>query len=207
MQSFLKGIVIGFAMAIPVGPIGLLCIRRSVSDGRLAGCICGLGAATADAVFGAVAGFGLTAITSSLLEHRSWLQLGGGAFLLVIGFATLRARPVMSNGRPASMSSLAAAYVSTLVLTLSNPMTLLSFLGVFAGFGVGAAIHSAWSAGWLVFGVFVGSATWFLVLTGMAVRMGARLERGGLRTVNLLSGLGIAAFGAWQIIDVTLVRR
>lgn len=207
MQSLLKGIVIGFAMAIPVGPIGLLCIRRSISDGRLAGCICGLGAATADAVFGAVAGFGLTAVTSQLLEHRSWLQLGGGGFLLVIGLVTLRARPVVNADKPASVSTLAAAYASTLVLTLANPMTLLSFLGVFAGFGVGAGIHSAWAAGWLVLGVFVGSATWFLVLSGMAVRMGARLERGGLRIVNLVSGIGIAAFGLWQIVDVALVRR
>lgn len=204
MLPLLKGVVLGFAMAVPVGPIGLLCIRRSLSQGHLAGFICGLGAATADAVFGAVAGFGLSAITDHLLAHRSWLQLGGGCFLVVIGIATLRARPVLMQDRPLGARDLAAAYASTFLLTLSNPMTLLSFIGVFAGLGIASAVGTTWGASLLVLGVFLGSATWFLVLSGLSVWLGHKLERGGLRLVNVVSGAGIFAFGLWQLIDLAL---
>jgi threonine/homoserine/homoserine lactone efflux protein len=208
MLHFLKGLVIGFSIAAPVGPIGLLCIRRSLCDGRLAGFVSGLGAATADAFYGIIAALGLTAITHALLDHRGWLQLGGGAFLLYLGFATLRASPPLARSTSStSARHLPAAYASTLMLTLTNPMTILSFLGIFAGLGIGGSSGSAFSAGALVLGVFLGSAVWWLLLSATAGWLGARLERGGLRALNILSGVTIAAFGAWQLAAVVRSLR
>src|SRR6185369_560193 len=137
MSNLLKGLVIGFSIAAPVGPIGLLCIRRSLTNGRVAGFVSGLGAATADALYGVVAALGLTAITSALLAHQSWLQLGGGGFLVYLGVTTLRAAPPAAAPRATAPTNLRSAYFSVLVLTLTNPMTILSFLGIFAGLGIG----------------------------------------------------------------------
>jgi LysE type translocator len=125
---FLRGLVIGFSIAAPVGPIGVLCIRRTLADGRAAGFFSGLGAATADALYGAVAAFGLTAISSVLIGQATWLRLGGGLFLCYLGIKTFLARPA-AEATPARATGLIGAYVSTLLLTLANPTTILSFVG------------------------------------------------------------------------------
>ncbi|MSU23342.1 MAG: LysE family translocator [Opitutus sp.] len=204
MSPLVQGLVIGFSIAAPVGPIGLLCLRRSLADGRLAGFVSGLGAATADALYGAVAALGLTAITRVLLDHRALLQLGGGVFLLYLGLATLRAKPG-DAGRAetplceAKAGKLSAAYFSLVGLTLANPLTILSFVGIFAGLGVGATAGGGWPAFRLVLGVFLGSAAWWLLLSSAAGWLGRQLAHGGLRTINFASGLVIAGFGAWQL--------
>lgn len=197
----LKGLVIGFSIAAPVGPIGLLCIRRALSAGRAAGFVSGLGAATADALYGLVAALGLTAITNVLLAHQTWLRVGGGIFLIYLGLATLRAKPAANEAQGGRSENLWRAYGSTLALTLTNPMTILSFLGIFAGLGVGTT-NSAGAATLLVAGVFLGSAAWWLLLSVLAGWLGARLQQGGLRIVNIASGLVIATFGAWQLLSV-----
>ncbi len=199
MQPFLQGLAIGFSIAAPVGPIGLLCIRQSLTDGRVAGFVSGLGAATADTVYGLIAALGLTAITRELLTHQSWLQLGGGVFLVYLGAATLRATPTGVAAHAAAPTSLRSAYFSIFALTLANPITILSFVGIFAGLGVGAQRDGAWAPGALVLGVFIGSASWWLLLSSAAGWLGHRLEHGGLRTLNVLSGLVIIGFGAWQL--------
>jgi len=195
MHQFLSGLALGFSIAAPVGPIGLLCIRCTLTHGRLNGFLCGLGAATADAIYGAIAALGLSAVTSFLLGTQTWLQLGGGLFLVWLGWKTLRAPPPVPRA-PAAGAHV-GGYFSTLVLTLANPMTILSFVGIFAG--LGATAGGARPAVWLVLGVFLGSAAWWLVLSAAAGWLGDRLGQGGLRTVNLASGLIIAAFGAWQL--------
>lgn len=200
MSPLLQGLIIGFSIAAPVGPIGLLCIRRSLSAGRLAGFVSGLGAATADALYGVVAALGLTAITNLLLAQQHWLRLGGGVFLLYLGVATLRARPPASEAPARRAENLWAAYASTCALTLTNPMTIISFVGIFAGVGVGASTGGTWPACLLVAGVFLGSAAWWLVLSMTAGWLGARLQQGGLRIVNIVSGVIIASFGAWQLL-------
>lgn len=197
MLPFLKGLVIGFSIAAPVGPIGLLCIRRSLNEGRMAGFVSGLGAATADAAYGLVAAFGLTAISQALLNERIWLQGIGGLFLLWLGAATARAKPATSAPAP-SPRAYGSAYGSTLFLTLTNPMTVLSFLGIFAGLGVGGSA-GVWSATLLVVGVFCGSAAWWLILSTSVGRLGPRLQAGRLRFINVLAGAIIAAFGVWQL--------
>ncbi len=199
MPAFLQGLVIGFSIAAPVGPIGLLCIRRSLADGRLAGLVSGLGAATADALYGIAAALGLTAITRLLLEHQPFLQLGGSVFLIYLGLSTLRTPPPAAAARVAPAANLPSAYASTLVLTLTNPMTILSFLGIFAGLGVGTSATTPLSSITLVLGVFLGSAAWWLVLSFTAAALSARLRHGGLRLLNVASGLTIATIGLWQI--------
>jgi threonine/homoserine/homoserine lactone efflux protein len=190
---FLEGIIIGFAIAAPVGPIGVLCIRRTLAEGRASGFVSGLGAATADAVYGATAAFGLSLITDFLLGGASWLRLVGGAFLLFLGVKTLFARPA-ERAAEARGGGLPGAYASTFFLTLTNPTTILSFAAIFAGLGVTGA-NDALSAALLVLGVFLGSAAWWLVLSGGTGLFRPKLSAGGLRWVNRVSGTIIAAFG------------
>ncbi len=199
MSPLLTGLVIGFSIAVPVGPIGLLCIRRAITQGRVAGFASGLGAATSDAAFGLIAALGLTAIASALLEHRTWLQLIGGLFLVWLGISTLRSRPPAGTTNAPASRNLAAAYGSTFVLTLTNPMTILSFLGIFAGAGLGVTKPGAMAGAMMVVGVFLGSAAWWLILSSLASWLGGRLETRGLRALNTISGLVIAGFGLVQL--------
>jgi threonine/homoserine/homoserine lactone efflux protein len=196
---FFEGIVIGFAIAAPVGPIGVLCIRRTLAEGRVSGLVSGLGAATADALYGAVAALGLTFVTEFLVGGQAWLRLVGGAFLLFLGVRTFLARPA-ERAAPAARSGLPGAYASTFFLTLTNPTTILSFAAIFAGLGVaGAASGDVLSAMLLVLGVFLGSAAWWFVLSGATSLFRTRLSVRGLRWVNRISGTVIAAFGVLAV--------
>ena len=196
----LRGLVVGFSIAAPVGPIGVLCIRRTLADGRAAGLVSGLGAVTADAIYGSIAGFGLTFISGFLLSQTGWLRLSGGAFLLLLGVRTLLSRPAE---RPAAASGtgLARAYASTFLLTLTNPATILSFAAVFAGLGLANVTTAVpqgtryLAAGLLVLGVFFGSALWWLLLSGGVSVFRSRFDARAMRWVNRLSGVVIAAFG------------
>jgi threonine/homoserine/homoserine lactone efflux protein len=192
----LEGIVIGFAIAAPVGPIGVLCIRRTLAEGRTSGFVSGLGAATADAVYGSVAALGLTFVTNLLVGGESWLRLVGGAFLIFLGVRTFLARPV-ELAAPTGRSGLPGAYASTLFLTLTNPTTILSFAAIFAGLGAGDDSGVVLSAMLLVPGVFLGSAMWWFVLSGTVGLFRAKLSVRGLRWVNGVSGTVIAAFGVF----------
>jgi threonine/homoserine/homoserine lactone efflux protein len=197
----LRGLAMGFAIAAPVGPIGVLCIRRTLAQGRAAGLLSGLGAATADAFYSSVAAFGLTAISGLLVAQRTWLGLLGGIFLCYLGARTFLAAPAREPARTPP-GGLAGAYASTLALTLANPLTILSFAAVFAGMGLGAGAGSFGNAALLVLGVFLGSAVWWLALsTGVSLLRGG-LGVAGLRWVNRLSGAVIAAFGAAAILSV-----
>ncbi|KRT77178.1 MAG: putative threonine efflux protein [Armatimonadetes bacterium CSP1-3] len=199
--TLIRGLIIGFSIAAPVGPIGLLCIRRTLADGRVAGFVSGLGAATADGFYGAVAAFGLTIISHALIEDRVWLRLVGGAFLCYLGVRTFLAKPAPQAAAGEGMQ-LAGAYISTFLLTLTNPLTILSFAAVFAGLGLGSAQRDYASAVVLVLGVFAGSALWWLTLsTGVGLlrtRVGPRL----LVWVNRISGTIIAAFGVAALLSL-----
>ena len=194
---FLKGLIIGFAIAAPVGPIGVLCIRRTLAEGRTTGFVSGLGAATADAMYGATAAFGLTLITDFLLGGASWLRLVGGVFLLYLGIKTFLARPAEKAAETPG-GGLLRAYSSTLFLTLTNPTTILSFVAVFAGLGLGEGA-GGFTAAVLVLGVFLGSAAWWLLLSGTVGLFRRKLSIGGLRWVNRVSGVVITAFGVLAI--------
>jgi len=200
LNFMFKGVVIGFSIAAPVGPIGVLCIRRSMADGQQVGLATGLGAATADAVYGCVAGFGLTAISSLLVGQKFWFGLVGGLFLCYLGVRGIFSSPA---NEPAEIrrGGLTSAYLSTFLLTLTNPMTILSFAAVFAGLGLGASADY-FSASALVLGVFAGSALWWLLLSGGVAAFRSRVRPELLRWVNRISGGIILACGLYSLSKV-----
>jgi threonine/homoserine/homoserine lactone efflux protein len=191
----IKGFIIGLSIAAPVGPIGVLCIRRTLINGRLTGLLSGLGAATADAVYGAIAGFGLTVIAGFLLRQQIWLSLGGGLFLCFLGLKTILRKPDERLISIEGSTGLVGAYASTFLLTLTNPATILAFMGIFAGLGLANSASNYASAALVVLGVFAGSALWWLVLSGSVSLLRSHLTPGRLRWVNRLSGLVITTFG------------
>jgi threonine/homoserine/homoserine lactone efflux protein len=194
----LRGFFIGLAIAAPVGPIGLLCIRRTLAAGRTAGLVTGLGAATADAVYGGVAAFGLSLLTQFLIDQQAWLRLVGGGFLCFLGLRTFLARP-SSEPLAARSAGLLGAYASTFFLTLTNPVTILAFMGIFAGLGAVNPGEPAVQAWVLVLGVFLGSAAWWLALSvGVSVLQG-HLAPLHLRWLNRLAGGVLFVFGLLAI--------
>jgi len=202
---FLQGLLIGFSIAAPVGPIGVLCIRRTLAHGRWSGLASGLGAATADALYGCVAGFGLTLISHLLIQQQSWFRFGGGVFLLYLGARTFLSRPAGTSSR-ASRSDLAGDYLSTFFLTLTNPLTVLAFAAIFAGLGLGGTGGGYGSAALMVLGVFVGSALWWLILSSGVSWLRDRFSLRGLRWVNRISGLVILGFGAAALASLIFSR-
>jgi threonine/homoserine/homoserine lactone efflux protein len=201
MSFLLKGLAIGLCIAAPVGPIGVLCIRRSLVEGMMIGLATGLGAATADAAYGAVAAFGLTAISDFLVGQKFWLGLLGGIFLCYLGVRTFISKPA-EQAANAQGSGLTGAYIATFFLTLTNPMTILSFVAVFAGFGLGG-VSNYTSASILVLGVFVGSAAWWLILSGGVSLLRSRVNATWMQFVNRLSGAIIMGFGVYSLAKIT----
>lgn len=197
LDFFIKGFAIGFAIAAPVGPIGVLCIRRSLAEGRQMGLATGMGAATADATYGCVAAFGLTAISGFLVGHRAWLELVGGVFLCYLGVRTFISKPA-ENAVNAPGGGLSSAYMSTLFLTLTNPMTIVSFVAVFASLGL-AASPNFLNAGLMVAGVFAGSACWWLLLSSGVARLRSQVTPYWMQAVNRASGCVIFAFGLYAL--------
>ena len=203
MSFFVKGVVIGFSIAAPVGPIGVLCIRRTLASGPAAGLASGLGAAVADAAYGCIAGFGLTFISTFLVNQRVSLQLAGGLFLCWLGVRTfLNVPSEPATAAAAGRQDPLGAFGSTFVLTLTNPMTILSFVAVFAGLGLADTGGDYLSAAILVAGVFVGSAAWWLLLSGGVGLLRKRFDARGLLWVNRVSGALIAAFGVAALLGL-----
>jgi len=199
----LKGLIIGFSIAAPVGPIGLLCIRRTLAEGRTAGLVSGLGAATADALYGCIAGFGLTFISTLLISQQAWFRVIGGLFLCYLGIKTFFSRPAeqTANGKG---KGLIGAYASTFFLTLTNPMTILSFAAIFAGLGLASAGGNYVSASILVLGVFSGSALWWLLLSGGVSFFQAKFNLRELKWVNRISGILILLFGLYVLMRMEI---
>ncbi len=191
---FLKGLVLGFSIAAPVGPMGVLCIKRTMAGGTIAGLCTGLGTATADAAYGCIAAFGLTAVSVFILGMGFYLKVFGGLFLLYLGVATFFAAPAAMSGGGRS-KNLFANCVSAFFLTLANPMTIMSFAAIFAGFGVGGkAMAGLLEPAFLVAGVFSGSMLWWLVLSLFTSIFREKLGQGSLRWINRLSGVVIIFF-------------
>jgi threonine/homoserine/homoserine lactone efflux protein len=184
------------SIAVPVGPIGVLCIRRTLAEGRLRGLVTGLGAATGDATYGGVAAFGLSIVTNFLVGQQTWLRLIGGAFLVYLGAKTFMSRPP-ERAAEAKGGGILTNYISTLLLTVTNPLTILMITAVFAGFGV--ALTRFDQAAIVTMGVFLGSASWWIVLTLIVGLLRGRFDARWLRAVNMISGLVIAGFGIYSI--------
>jgi threonine/homoserine/homoserine lactone efflux protein len=168
----LKGIAVGIVIAVPVGPVGVLCVRRTIFEGRLFGFLSGLGAASADTIFGVVAGFGLTVVSDVLLDYQTWLRAAGGLFLVYVGVNALRKHITRCETPERNAENLLSAYLSTFALTITNPVTILAFLGIFAGVGFTGEEATLGRAGMLVAGVLLGSLIWWL-----GISLGAGLFR------------------------------
>lgn len=197
----LRGFVIGLSIAMPVGPICVLCIRRTIAEGRLRGIASGLGAATGDAVYGSIAGFGLTFISNILIGQQESLRLIGGLFLCYLGIRTLLAKPA-KRAALAYDDRLAGAYASTFILTLTNPMTILSFAALFAGLGLAGAGSGISSALALVLGIFTGSLSWFFILCCSVDLFRDRLDSHRLLWLNRVSGAIIIGFGLAALLSI-----
>ncbi len=195
----LKGFVIGFAVAAPIGPVGLLCIRRSIADGRLVGFITGLGAAVADATMAVIAAFGVKSIIDFLLGHRTIFEFAGGVILVFMGIAAMRVRPPAKAAGPIHAPNFTRAFFSTIALTFANPVTIFSLLGIFTAFGVSLRTEGWVEPSWLVAGVFLGSTAWWLVLSFFADWFGRKLNSKLLRTINIATGVLLLLFGIYQL--------
>jgi len=194
LSVFFRGLIIGFSIAAPVGPIGVLCIRRTLAEGRLAGFLSGMGAASADMFYGAVAAFGLTAVQELLIGQSDWLRIIGGAFLLYLGIKTFVSKPA-EKAVESRRGGLFGAYLTTLFLTITNPLTILSFIAIFAGLRLGETAGNFRSAAFMVLGVFLGSAAWWLTLSSGVSLLREKFTPVWLAWVNRLAGVIIFVFG------------
>jgi len=198
LKIIAQGLLLGFSIAAPVGPVGVLCIRRSMAGGFRSGLASGLGAASADAIYGTIAAAGLTLIADFLISQQFWLGLLGGAFLFYLGIKTLTSKPVFEAAN-VEKTSVAGDYFSTLLLTLSNPMTIFSFAAIFSGMSTQALPVFRFSAFLLVLGVFLGSAGWWLILSGSVGLLRSRVTPSILAWVNRVSGLVILGFALFLL--------
>jgi len=198
MSAIVTGIVIGVSIAAPVGPIGVLCIRKTLNEGRMAGFVSGMGAATADACYGWIAALGLTAIGTFLTNKSVWLNVIGAAFLLYLAFRTALSATATASAKPEkAKGGYWNAYGTTFLLTLTNPMTIVSFAGIIAGFNLG---DEAAAPSLFVLGVFVGSAAWWLLLSlgvGMTKKM---LPPSAMKAINYASAVILAGYGIYNLI-------
>jgi len=194
LKFFLQSLLIGFSIAAPVGPIGVLCIRRTLTYGRRSGLASGLGAATADAVYGSIAGFGLTFISAFLISQQFWLSLIGGLFLCYLGLKIFLA-PTPAMSHTVAAPNHAGAFTSTFFLTLTNPATIISFTAIFAGLGLASTDGNYFLAAVLVLGVFTGSALWWLTLSSVVGLFRSKLTPNRLRWVNRAAGVMLVILG------------
>jgi threonine/homoserine/homoserine lactone efflux protein len=194
-----RGLILGLSIAAAVGPMAILCIRRTLTHGQPAGLATGLGIATADGWYALIAALGLTVVSDVLVGHRNVLQIIGGLFLCYLGAHTMLSSPALQVGT-AGARELWDAYASAAALTLTNPTTILSFAAVFAALGLGS-VGSPRAGALLVFGVFLGSCLWWLCLTTAVVIIRERLTQQVLRRINWLTGGVILTFGLMAIIS------
>lgn len=201
VNFYLRGFLLGFSIAAVVGPIGMLCIQRTLEKGFLYGLVTGLGAATADGIYGGIAAFGLAIISTFLVSQQTWIRLIGGLFLTYLGIKTALSRPAERAARVRGNNFL-GAYALTLLLTLTNPLTILSFAAVFAGFGVGTTGHSSLAAVLVTLGVFSGSSGWWLLLSGGVGLLREKITTRWLAWINRLAGIALMVFGIIAIVSI-----
>jgi threonine/homoserine/homoserine lactone efflux protein len=202
---FLKGALLGFSLAMVLGPIGILCIQQTLSRSLWAGLAVGLGAATADAIYGTIGGLGLTVITDFLINQKKWLQLIGGLFLCYLGIRALLSKPHQeTTPETAVHGSLYSLYLSTVFLTLANPITILTFTAFLAGLGI-TAHGSSLTFGFILFSsVFLGSLAWWIILTSSLTLLRHRISMKILNKINMIAGIVMLGFGAAALIMVAV---
>ncbi len=199
----LKGAILGFSIAVPVGPIGILCIRKTLQFGRFSGFASGLGAACADVLYGIIAIFGFTFISDFLLAGQFWLRLVGGFFLIALGGQIFFSKPA-EKAEGVTHKTLFGDFLSTFFLTLSNPLTILSFLAVFAGLGLTEELGEYSNAILLILGIFLGSIFWWLILSEGVTLFRKKLSQVIMLWINRIAGLLISALGLLALLSFGL---
>jgi threonine/homoserine/homoserine lactone efflux protein len=194
-----QGFVLGVAIAAPVGPIGLLCIRRTLEHNQMLGFATGMGAAVADTIFGAIAAFGFSAALVFLTGHEATFRLIGGLFLLAVAVRTFTAKPPTGEDESPPPKTCFGGFITGLTLTLTNPVTILAFVGLFAGIGVTGTLAFA-QAAVLVLGVFIGSAAWWLTLSSGVALVRHRISEERLTLINHITAVALALFGIWAVV-------
>jgi threonine/homoserine/homoserine lactone efflux protein len=202
----LKGIVVGIIIAVPVGPVGVLCVRRTIFQGKLAGLVSGLGAATADAIFGFIAAFGLSFVSDWLIGYQDWLRIVGGCYLLYVGVSALLAKPQDKPDSEPDAEGLFRDFISTFALTLTNPITILAFLGIFSAVGLTGDEATLGRAAILVLGVWVGSLLWWVALSLGLGLLFRSLDARHLVWINRGSGAILFLSGA-ALLAVPLIKQ
>lgn len=200
IATFAKAIALGLSVAAPVGPIGILCVRRTLADGRRAGFACGLGAATADTVYGLAAGLGLTAVSALLVAYDAPIRIAGALYLAILGVITFRT-PSAARAAAARPGSAWAAWASTFLLTITNPMTIVSFAAMFSTLGIAADGGQLGAAIVITAGVFVGSALWWLTLSAAVAHFRTRVRPPHLTWVNRGAGAVLVAFAIAALVS------
>jgi len=194
MSLFLKGLIVGFCLAAPVGPIAALCVQRTISKNLTSGLVSGFGAAVADAFYGAVAAFGATIISEFLIAERSWMQRVGGVILIFMGLRLFLTKAIEEK-KEANGKGLAGDFLSTFLLTLTNPMTFVAFAAVFTTMGIGAVRGQPILTAELVGGVLLGSELWWLILCGGAHALRHHFDFRKLTTMNKATGIFVVGVG------------
>jgi len=200
---FIQGMIIGLTLAVPVGPIALMCIQRAVTDGRLHGIVSGIGVATADSFYAGVTFFGLTAISGLIIAHQVSLRLAAGVVLILVGiriFLTMPAPLIVKTEHETYVKD----YLSMVAIAIANPLTLIFFVAILPGFGVVFYENSVLSASEFVGGVFFGSTLWWIVLCGSIGSVRSRISAEHLRLINRISGMLIVCFGMGMLILLAL---
>lgn len=199
-----KGILIGAMVSFPVGPIGILCLRRLLTQGPIIGIISGLGAATADVIYAIIASLGLSFISAFLIQQSILIRLISSAFLCGLGTKIFLSQPPM----PSKMvkQGIIPSYISTLFLTLTNPLTILSFLALFTALGINYATFDTSTMILLSTGVFIGSALWWLGLGALISQFHLKISYLTLQKINNLSGITIVCFGLVTLLSVLLSK-
>ncbi len=200
---FIQGMIIGLTLAVPVGPIALMCIQRAVADGRLHGIVSGIGVATADSFYAGVTFFGLTAISGLIIAHQVSLRLAAAVVLILVGMRIFLTMPAPLTVKTEHETYL-KDYLSMVAIAIANPLTLIFFVAILPGFGVVFFENSVLSASEFVGGVFFGSTLWWIILCGSIGSVRSRISAEHLRLINRISGVMIVCFGMGMLILLAL---
>lgn len=208
LPFFIRGIIIGLAIAVPVGPVGILCVQRTLALGASCGLISGLGAAVADTIYGFIAALGVTFFSSFLLEHQAAFRLAGAAFLVYIGIKSIIRDPFKKQ-TSASMALMGyiKVFSSSFVLTLTNPLTILAFISIFASFGLADPKEDYVATALLIVGVFAGASLWWLFLAGLAWRLKEKFTRNTVRWLHRIAGILLLCFAAGVLASIFFLPR